>query len=198
MRKYLLLVGAALLGLSCSALAADINCARPPSCSELGYTDNSSKCPDNNVKCPMDTSKVKCLRPYGEFGKCYYADGHVEACKKDDDLVGMVMLTKGSQGGVEAGFVRWVLLPVKGTGTWYQARQACARAGGVIAPIIYSMYGAEVNTFFGKIGQGGNWSSTTTYWVEEKSADQALHYKGNSGQAVSKTERHMYFCMKSI
>ena len=198
MRKYLLLVGAALLGLSCSALAADINCARPPSCSELGYTDESSKCPDNNVKCPMDTSKVKCLRPYGEFGKCYYADGHVEACKKDNDLVGMVMYTGGAGSGRTVGFVQWVLLPVKGTGTWYEARQACAEEGGVIAPITYSSYGAEVNTFFAKIGKGGNWSSTTTYWRKEESADKATRYKGNSGHAVSKTESHMYFCMKSI
>ena len=197
MRKYLLLVGAALLGLSGSAYAA-INCATPPTCSALGYTDNSSKCPDNNVKCPMDTSKVKCLRPYGGFGKCYYADGHVGACKKDDDLVGMVMYTNGASGGTVEGFVRWVLLPVKGTGTWYQARNACAKAGGVIAPITYSMYGAEVNTFFAKIGKGGDWSSTTTHWVEEKSADQASRYKGNSGQVVSKTESHKYFCMKSI
>ena len=198
MRKYLLLVGAALLGLSCSALAADINCARPPSCSELGYTDSSSKCPDNNVKCPMDTSQVKCLRPYGEVGQCYYADGHVEACKNDRDLVGMVMLTGGAGGGRSVGFVQWVLLPVKDTGTWYEARQACAKEGGVIAPLSYSMYGAEVNTFFAKIGEGGNWSKTTTYWEEEKSADQAWRYKGSAGQVVSKTERHMYFCMKSI
>lgn len=108
------------------------------------------------------------------------------------------MLTGGAGSGSTAGFVRWVLLTVKGTGTWYEARNACARAGGVIAPITYSMYGAEVNTFFAKIGKGGNWSSTTTYWVEEKSADKASRYKGNSGQAVSKTESHMYFCMKSI
>ena len=197
MRKYLLLVGAALLGLSCSAYAA-INCATPPTCSALGYTDNSSKCPDNNVKCPMDTSKVKCLRPYGEFGKCYYADGHVEACKKDSDLVGMVMHANGAGGGSAKGFVRWVLLPVKGTGTWYQARNACAKAGGVIAPLSYAMHSAEVNAFFTKIGKGGNWSSITTYWEEEESADKASRYKGNSGQLVSKTESHMYFCMKSI
>ena len=198
MRKYLLLVGAALLGLSCSALAADINCARPPSCSELGYTDNSSKCPDNNVKCPMDTSKVKCLRPYGEFGKCYYADGHVEACKEDSDLVGMVMRTKGTSGGSAEGFVRWVLLPVKSTGTWYKARQACAKAGGVIAPMTYTSYAAEVNTFFANIGKGGDWGGTTTYWGEESSADQAVRWQKNMGKTVSKTESHMYFCMKSI
>ena len=197
MRKYLLLVGAALLGLSGSAYAA-INCATPPTCSELGYTDNSSRCPDNNVKCPMDTSKVKCLRPYGEFGNCYYADGHVGACKNYSNLVGMVMLSKGSQGGVEAGFVRWVLLPVKGTRTWYEAKNACARAGGVIAPLSYSMYATEVNAFFRSIGQAGDWSSTTTFWEEEESADKAWRYKGNSGGVVSKTERHMYFCMKSI
>ena len=198
MRKYLLLVGAALLGLSCSALAADINCARPPSCSELGYTDNSSKCPDNNVKCPMDTSQVKCLRPYGDVGKCYYADGHVEGCKEDNDLVGMVMLTDGARSGRTTGFVQWVLLPVNGTGTWYEARNACAKAGGVIAPLAYSSYASRVNTFFGTIGKSGDWSSTTTYWGEEKSADQATRWKQHIGKTVSKTESHMYFCMKSI
>ena len=197
MRKYLLLVGTALLGLSGSAYAA-INCATPPTCSELGYTDNSSKCPDNNVKCPMDTSKVKCLRPYGKFGNCYYSDGHVGACKNYGTLVGMVMLSKGVRGGGDVGFVRWVLLPVKDTGTWYEARQACAREGGVIAPLGYTMYSDEVNTFFTNIGKGGNWSSTTTFWGEERSADKAWRYKGSIGQTVSKTESHMYFCMKSI
>ena len=146
----------------------------------------------------MDTSKVKCLRPYGEFGKCYYADGHVEGCKKDDDLVGMVMYTNGAGGGAVEGFVEWVLLPVKDTGTWYEAQNACARAGGVIAPLNYTLYSAKVNTFFGSIGKVGDWSSTTTYWREEKSADQAWRQKGTSGQAVSKTESHKYFCMKSI
>lgn len=109
-----------------------------------------------------------------------------------------VMLTGGAGSGSTAGFVRWILLPVKGTGTWYEARNACAKAGGVIAPLGYSSYASKVNTFLGNIGTGGDWSRSTTYWGDEKSADQAMRWIGTSGQSVSKTERHKYFCMKSI
>ena len=63
MRKYLLLTGAALLGLSSSALAA-LNCNTPPSCEELGYQFDTVRCPGKVVlKCPFDDSKLFCANP---------------------------------------------------------------------------------------------------------------------------------------
>ena len=63
MRKYLLLAGAALLGLSGSAYAS-INCAVPPTCDELGYAYTADQCEDQAIlKCPFDQEKVFCGEP---------------------------------------------------------------------------------------------------------------------------------------
>ena len=63
MRKYLLLTGAALIGLSGSAYAA-INCAVRPTCDELGYAYSSAKCDgQSTLKCPFDQTKVFCGEP---------------------------------------------------------------------------------------------------------------------------------------
>ena len=63
MKKYLLLTGAALIGLSGSAYAA-INCAVPPTCDELGYAYTADQCEDQAMlKCPSDITKVFCRTP---------------------------------------------------------------------------------------------------------------------------------------
>ena len=63
MRKYLLLAGAALIGLGGSAYAA-IDCAVPPTCDELGYAYSADWCKDQAVlKCPFDQTKVFCGEP---------------------------------------------------------------------------------------------------------------------------------------
>ena len=60
MRKYLLLAGAALIGLGGSAYAA-IDCAVPPTCEELGYVLTEDDCDGRaTLTCPFDTSKVFC------------------------------------------------------------------------------------------------------------------------------------------
>ena len=60
MRKYLLLAGAALIGISGSAYAA-INCAVPPTCEELGYVLTEDDCAGRaTLACPFDSSKVFC------------------------------------------------------------------------------------------------------------------------------------------
>ena len=72
MRKYLLMAGAALIGLGGSAYAA-IDCAVPPTCDELGYVMNPDECATDDVlKCPFDDGKVFCFRkaPPGEAGVC--------------------------------------------------------------------------------------------------------------------------------
>ena len=74
MRKYLLLTGAALVGLSGSAYAA-IDCAVPPTCEELGYAYPSHWCENNvrlirqksfaaNPKIPILLSPVRLVRFY--------------------------------------------------------------------------------------------------------------------------------------
>ena len=63
MRKYLLLAGAALIGLGGSAYAA-IDCAVPPTCEELGFAYSSAKCDgQSTLKCPFDQTKVFCGEP---------------------------------------------------------------------------------------------------------------------------------------
>ena len=63
MRKYLLLAGAALIGLGGSAYAA-IDCTVPPTCEELGYAYPADWCKDQAVlKCPFDQTKVFCGEP---------------------------------------------------------------------------------------------------------------------------------------
>ena len=63
MRKYLLLTGAALIGLGGSAYAA-LDCNTPPTCDELGYAYSADWCKDQAVlKCPFDQTKVFCGEP---------------------------------------------------------------------------------------------------------------------------------------
>ena len=63
MRKYLLMAGAALIGLSGSAYAA-LDCNTPPSCDELGYAYSSTECDgQSTLKCPFDQTKVFCGEP---------------------------------------------------------------------------------------------------------------------------------------
>ena len=63
MRKYLLLAGAALIGLGGSAYAA-LDCNTPPTCDELGYAYPSHWCENQAVlKCPFDQTKVFCGKP---------------------------------------------------------------------------------------------------------------------------------------
>ena len=59
MKKYLLLCSA--LTVASSVQAADINCATPPSCAELGYVMTEADCEGFfALKCPFDTSKLFC------------------------------------------------------------------------------------------------------------------------------------------
>ena len=68
MRKYLLLAGAALIGLGGSAYAA-IDCAVPPTCEELGYVLTEDDCDGRaTLTCPFDTSKVFCGVSCEELG----------------------------------------------------------------------------------------------------------------------------------
>ena len=70
MRKYLLLAGAALIGLGGSAYAA-INCAVPPTCDELGYAYTADWCEDQAMlKCPFDQEKVFCGEPAAPVVTC--------------------------------------------------------------------------------------------------------------------------------
>lgn len=60
--------------------AAEINCAIPPSCEELGYTDNIADCDPRKgvLRCPFDNRAIFC-RKYRwsdcEFGATLYSDG---------------------------------------------------------------------------------------------------------------------------
>ena len=78
MRKYLLLTGAALIGLSGSAYAA-LDCSPLPDCDYLGYRYKAEWCADQAIlKCPFDQTKVFCIKPDNsvtcEVGSVLYND----------------------------------------------------------------------------------------------------------------------------
>ena len=102
MRKYLLLTGAALVGLSGSAYAA-IDCAVPPTCEELGYAYPSHWCENQAVlKCPFDQTKVFCGEPFNpsapvpcEIGTVYATDGQCyNNLPSDVAAIGVIFNTK--------------------------------------------------------------------------------------------------------
>ena len=69
-RAYLATLTITLLA-STSAYAA-INCATPPTCAELGYTDTVANCSGDSIKCPFDTSVGKCLSAGAVVGQIGY------------------------------------------------------------------------------------------------------------------------------
>lgn len=73
MKKLALTLSAALL--SATAVQAQ-NCAVPPSCEELGYTQTANDCIGmQTLKCPLDMTKMSC-HPYpAEVGHYLYSDG---------------------------------------------------------------------------------------------------------------------------
>ncbi len=78
MRKYLLLAGAALIGLSGTAYAA-LDCSPLPDCDYLGYRYKAEWCADQAIlKCPFDQTKVFCIKPDNsvtcEVGSVLYND----------------------------------------------------------------------------------------------------------------------------
>ena len=85
MREYLLLTGAALIGLGGSAYAA-IDCAVPPTCEELGYVLTEDDCDGRaTLTCPFDTSKVFCGVSCEELGYVY--TGTLTECLYDGTKV---------------------------------------------------------------------------------------------------------------
>ena len=90
MKKYLLLAGAALIGLGGSAYAA-IDCAVPPTCEELGYAYSSTECTgQSTLKCPFDQTKVFCGAPSSSVtctvGAVLYNDLKCYDEKPDDKI----------------------------------------------------------------------------------------------------------------
>ena len=60
MKKLMLFI--VLCGMVCGTnYAHAIDCATPPTCEELGYTDNVALCPDKYTLCPFDKTKGTCL-----------------------------------------------------------------------------------------------------------------------------------------
>ena len=49
-----------------------LDCATPPTCAELGYTDTVANCSGDSIKCPFDTSVGKCLSAGAVVGQIAY------------------------------------------------------------------------------------------------------------------------------
>ena len=49
-----------------------LDCATPPTCAELGYTDTVANCSGDSIKCPFDTSVGKCLSAGSVVGQIGY------------------------------------------------------------------------------------------------------------------------------
>ena len=87
MKKILFL---SMLCAASSAFAA-IDCATPPSCGDLGFTDASTSC-SNYVKCPFDQTKVRCLPEIAKAGDILYSDGTTSYSKlSSKTAVGIVV-----------------------------------------------------------------------------------------------------------
>ncbi len=69
MKKACLTSIATTLLTATSAYALD--CATPPSCADLGYTDEAASCSDS-IKCPFDTTKGKCIGSGATVGQIGY------------------------------------------------------------------------------------------------------------------------------
>ncbi len=62
----------------CFSLTAYAACVQPPSCEELGFTADASKCEGSFLKCPWDLSKAACLEKAPEAPLLIlYGDGTV-------------------------------------------------------------------------------------------------------------------------
>ncbi len=62
----------------CFSLTAHTACIQPPSCDELGFTVDTSKCEGAALKCPWDLSKAACLEKEEiEIAYILYGDGTV-------------------------------------------------------------------------------------------------------------------------
>ena len=60
------------------AIIAQATCVQPPSCAELGFTVDASKCSGAALKCPWDLSKAACKEKEEiEIGSILYGDGTV-------------------------------------------------------------------------------------------------------------------------
>ena len=60
------------------SLMAQAACVQPPSCVELGFTVDASKCSGAALKCPWDLSKAACKEKEEiEIGSILYGDGTV-------------------------------------------------------------------------------------------------------------------------
>ena len=60
------------------SLMAQAACVQPPSCAELGFTMDASKCSGAALKCPWDLSKAACKEKEEiEIGSILYGDGTV-------------------------------------------------------------------------------------------------------------------------
>ena len=58
--------------LTATSAYAAINCATPPTCAELGYTDTVANCSGDSIKCPFDTTVGKCLSAGPTVGQIGY------------------------------------------------------------------------------------------------------------------------------
>ena len=114
MRKYLLLAGAALIGLGSSAYAA-INCAEPPTCEELGYAYSSTECTgQSTLKCPFDQTKVFCGEPSSSVtctvGAVLYNDLKCYDEKPDDKIAIAVVFDTSKKLAIalnQKGSIQW-------------------------------------------------------------------------------------------
>ena len=74
-----LILSCNLLALTMPAYAAEtINCDTPPTCTELGYTENASDCVGKKTLCPFDKTKATCVdSPHvGDLKYSLYSSNH--------------------------------------------------------------------------------------------------------------------------
>ena len=167
MRKYLLLAGAALIGLGGSAFAA-IDCAVPPTCDELGYVMNPDEClTDDVLTCPFDDGKVFCFRKGWpqpgesncEVGSVLYSDMQCYDAHPGGDVIpiGVVFDTSkrlaiqrqvsSSLRWVRSGAVSWDIADLDNCGDLGLSYQYCEIDGKSNTQKIVAQFGSDKSDY---------------------------------------------------
>ncbi len=145
-----------------------LDCATPPTCAELGYTDTVANCSGDSIKCPFDTTKGKCIASGATVGQIGYfvknpgegwllCDGKIYSKSKYPELFKVLVDDPTNVGAVFAvpNFVNSEAFLRPGSSTSFELKKGCA-------PNIYGHFGMNSKTsgdeiLFSKVTMASNY-----------------------------------------
>ena len=142
-----------------------LDCATPPTCAELGYTDTVANCSGDSIKCPFDTSVGKCLSAGAVVGQIAYfakdpgegwllCDGKIYSKSKYPELHALLNTTTNSEVFAVPNYVYSGAFLRPASYTSYELKKGCA-------PNIYGHFGMNTKTsadeiLFSKVTMASN------------------------------------------